>query len=553
MSTNQDKRDLVFLSYAHYDLKKVSTVYVGLRRRRVNIWFDKVDLKAGKWKPQIMKTISRSRYFVICLSKAALERTSGSKPGFQDEELQYAYEIAISQQEDKFCIIPVRLEYCDRGDHRLSTFQQYDLFEDWESGLDRLAVNLGGVSLYDAIEKDERTEEDKMLAGIMSRGFVYYLTSEYEKALSMLEAAINIKFGYHEAWSNKGVSLNAMGRYGEAINAYNKAIEIKPDYYEVWYNRGVALRNLNHKDEAIKSFNKAIEINPNHYDSWYNKGIALSDLERHEEAIEAYDKAIEIKPDNNEAWYKKGVALNVLGRNKEAKEILKKCDIYINDNGTSTTYYTLEDLERKKNINKAWDALYNKGVILSILGRHEEALEILDKALEIMPNDGKAWYNRGNVLAALGRSVEADEAYNKATEIWKENYYKGNFLASSGRYEAALKAYDKAIEIKPDDSGVWYKKGLAFSNLGRYKEALEAYNKSIEIEPDYDNAWYFKGVTLDDLGRYEEAIKACNKAIEINPDNVGAWNTKGFVLNKLGRKDEAKKAFKRARVIQGLL
>jgi tetratricopeptide (TPR) repeat protein len=231
------KRDLAFLSYAHEDLDLVRRVYEGLKERKVNVWFDKEDMIKGRWKPQIMKAISQSRDFVICLSNAAIKKTSGEKPGFQDRELQIAWEFAREQDESDFSIIPVRLEDCGRGDMRLSGWQQYDLFEDWEGILDTLAVNLGGNSLSDARAIDERTEVEKILKSIMGRAEMFFYSGDYNKALSFIESAINIKPDFHEVWTNKGLTLFNLGRLDEALKAYNKAIDIKPDYHEAWYNK----------------------------------------------------------------------------------------------------------------------------------------------------------------------------------------------------------------------------------------------------------------------------------------------------------------------------
>ena len=61
-------------------------------------------------------------------AKAALRKT-GDEPGFQDEELNRAYNIAEKQSSQDFYIVPVRLEECGRGDTRLSSSQQYNLFD----------------------------------------------------------------------------------------------------------------------------------------------------------------------------------------------------------------------------------------------------------------------------------------------------------------------------------------------------------------------------------------------------------------------------------------
>ena len=144
------KRDLVFLSYAHEDVDHVREIYEGLKKRNVNTFFDKADLRPGKWHPQIMRAISRSRFFIICLSNSSIKKT-GDAPSFTDTELQRAYEIAMSQPSEVFTIVPVRLEDCGRGDTRMSGFQQFDVFNDFEKELDKLAVYLGGISLSEDV------------------------------------------------------------------------------------------------------------------------------------------------------------------------------------------------------------------------------------------------------------------------------------------------------------------------------------------------------------------------------------------------------------------
>ena len=136
----------VFLSYAHDDLDKVRRLYHDLKKRDVNLWFDKEDLGPGRWKTQIEKAIPKSRYFLFCISKNALRKTSNGI-GFVEDELQFAYEIARAQDERNFTIIPVRLDDSGHGDHRLSSFQQVDLFENWDHGVNQLALQVQGTSI----------------------------------------------------------------------------------------------------------------------------------------------------------------------------------------------------------------------------------------------------------------------------------------------------------------------------------------------------------------------------------------------------------------------
>jgi hypothetical protein len=84
---NESDRDRVSLSYcAHEDLGIVRRIVAGLKKRKLNVWFDEKQLEPGEWIPQIEKAITRSRYFVICISEAALPNAGDERPVFQDKE-----------------------------------------------------------------------------------------------------------------------------------------------------------------------------------------------------------------------------------------------------------------------------------------------------------------------------------------------------------------------------------------------------------------------------------------------------------------------------------
>ncbi len=57
-----------------------------------------------------------------------------------------------------------------------------------------------------------------------------------------------------------------------------------------------------------------------------------------------------------------------------------------------------------------------------------------------------------------------------------------------------LQQYDKALDINPDDYKAWVNKGNSLSALGRYEEALAACDKVLEIKPEDYKAWANKGI-----------------------------------------------------------
>jgi tetratricopeptide (TPR) repeat protein len=205
----------------------------------------------------------------------------------------------------------------------------------------------------------------------------------------------------------------------------------------------------------------------------------------------------------------------------------------------------------EKHHSKMLSSLLNFGYGLTLLGRYEDALASVNKALKIQPNSHDIWRDRGVVLSYLGRHEEAIADYKKAIEFKPDDphtwYNRAITLADLGRTEEALASYDKVIEFKPDYYQGWINRGIMLVKLNRLEEALSSYDKALECEPDFalefesefHLAWVNRGSVLDDLHRYEEAIASCDKALEIKPDDPSAWNIRGVALYHSNRYEEA--------------
>lgn len=375
--TQGNKKHQVFLSYAHEDLAKVRDIYAGLKKRGLNVWFDKEDLKIGKWKSKIQKAIPKSRFFIICISKAALRKTGDDTPGYQDEELQIAWEIAREVSEEDFSIVPVRIENCGRGDHRLTPFNQYDVFNDFELELNKLAVDLGGKSLSETHAEEEQTALEKVIRSLDGKAIAAYYAGDFETTIKNFDIVTNLRPDDASAWVNKGFSLVLVGKSLEAGEAFDRAIAINPDSDTAWSGKCVALCDIGKHTEAIEAGDRAIAINPDDASAWVNKGTSLSMAHKHAEAIEAYDRAIGIDQHDSAAWH-------------------------------------------------------NKGIALGFLGKDSEAIEAFDQAIIINPGEAESFYYKSISLRAIGKDSDAEEAYNQAMTINPkqvkalDNSYKAN-------------------------------------------------------------------------------------------------------------------------------
>jgi tetratricopeptide (TPR) repeat protein len=197
--------------------------------------------------------------------------------------------------------------------------------------------------------------------------------------------------------------------------------------------------------------------------------------------------------------------------------------------------------------------LINRGNMLGILERYEEALASFDRAFEINHDNYIAWFHHGEILGKLERYEEALASLDKAITLNSDDYrvwsLRGNMLGRLERYEEALVNFDRAVEINPDEYIAWFHHGGILGRLERYEEALVSFDRAIEINPANYESWVNRGNALANLERYEEALASLDRAIETNYDNYetwAAWLNRGNVLNNLERYEESLASLDRA-------
>jgi len=141
-----------------------------------------------------------------------------------------------------------------------------------------------------------------------------------------------------------------------------------------------------------------------------DKGVQEARQQKYDDAIISYDQALQIDPDYALAWYNRGLCLVFLGRNDEALTSLDKALL--------TTDLQNPDKNSEKYL--AGQVWFNRGAVLDNLGRYEESIASYDEALAIDMRDAAAWNNRGNSLVELGRYDEALASIDTALKITEQ-------------------------------------------------------------------------------------------------------------------------------------
>ena len=104
--------------------------------------------------------------------------------------------------------------------------------------------------------------------------------------------------------------------------------------------------------------------------------------------------------------------------------------------------------------------LNNLGVVLAALQRDDEALPVLQQALEAEPGDAVAWVVLGQCQARLGllpdALVSADRALSHAAELGSAWMLRGGVLKDLGRHDEAAAALRSAIAQGADPALAGY-------------------------------------------------------------------------------------------------
>jgi predicted O-linked N-acetylglucosamine transferase (SPINDLY family) len=196
------------------------------------------------------------------------------------------------------------------------------------------------------------------------------------------------------------------------------------------------------------------------------------------------------------------------------------------------------------------DALNLLGVIAYQTGRHEQAVELISKAIRANRTNATYHFNLGLSYRALERIVDARMCYQKAVAI-NPRYVDahnnlGVVLRDLGKLEEAVKCYRKVISLNPDYVEAYSNLGAALKDQGQFAESVAYCQQALERNPDHVGALGNLGAALNELNRYDEAIACARRALALDPHCADAHNNLGAALKEQGKLDEAAISYRTA-------
>ena len=264
----------------------------------------------------------------------------------------------------------------------------------------------------------------------------------------------------------KGNSAFEESRYDAAIFYYNQALEAEPGQAFVLRNKGKSLNELGQYREAIECFDEALGVDPDDVDTWIDRGYAYFQILDYDAALTCLDKAWGLDEHEPLVWRNRAAALSQLDRNAEAIESLE-----------TALKLTPEDVGTLNMM--AW-VHYNAGELGRAKSRYEEVLRVSNKLISGAPQNPEVWAAKGDSLRGIGRYSEAEECYHKAIDLEPNN---ADLLSSlSNLYSDQLYNFEKgtefafmALENTPEAGAYSFKMDYAEALLksGKYEVAKD--------------------------------------------------------------------------------
>lgn len=193
------------------------------------------------------------------------------------------------------------------------------------------------------------------------------------------------------------------------------------------------------------------------------------------------------------------------------------------------------------------EELHKQSQQLRNQGQHENAEEVLRKALAIDSENGSTWMLLAAALDAQGKQKETQEAFKNAVKYDPVGTYftVATNMHKQGRLKEALEAY--AVVMKHDSKHdlAWTRVGAAFAGLGLMSEAESNLRHAIELNPNNVEARNNLGAVLQKQGKLSEAEESIRSSLSIDSENCATWINLGALLIEKGEFIEATKACKK--------
>ncbi len=286
-------------------------------------------------------------------------------------------------------------------------------------------------------------------------------------------------------------------------------------------------------EEAIASYREARRLGPEVLEVYASLGALYVGREDLDGALEAFTAGLAVEPDDRQLLFNAAVVAMRLGRYEEALGHVERALVRHRGDGDLSSLH---------------------GAVLTRLERPQDALAALETAAQRKPGDPQIHFRLGNLHHQLGQREQAAAAFRKAIKkdrgLLRAYYNLGAVLVELERYDQALDAYLTALEpldqafaagqpVDPEHARAYQNLGAIYFQRGEWRLALDAYTKALRLDSELSVALYNQGYIHFTLGDFDAAERAYERALALDSELPLAYLHLGRIRQRKGELEAA--------------
>ncbi len=214
----------------------------------------------------------------------------------------------------------------------------------------------------------ELGKRPKDAALLTRRGAVHFKLREFDKAIADFSAALKLNDKLDEAYFGRGMALGRNGQVDEGILDLGVYIHRHPTSSLAYTKRGVRYLWKGDLDSAEKDFTRAIALDRRNAEAHDDLGVIHAQRGEYDKAEQHFLATVRSEPTYQKGYHNLALVYYITSRNDQALDVIDKA---------------------LKLVPGARDSLLLKGSILEALGRHKDAKSLRDDA-EFLPAGEKS-------------------------------------------------------------------------------------------------------------------------------------------------------------------
>ena len=370
------------------------------------------------------------------------------------------------------------------------------------------------------------------------------------------------KMKYYE----KGKALLQQGNYRDARLELKNAVQVDPKFVDGFFLLGKIEFEKKNIGQAVKYFNRVVKLSPDHVEA----RLMLAEIgflaKEYDFALENIREVQKLQPGNVKAQITEGLVYNYTEKKPQARKIAEK--LLKEGNHDPEVYLLLAATYSSVNERNIIEDTYKKGLaenpkssrlLQSLIAlyvserRNEEAIQLLEKVIEIEPDAVIHKFRMAQLLWNTGRQNDAEKIMDALSSSGFKNedtaLMSATFYASNKKLDRAERILLDALEKNSNN----FKYRFALSDLyvfqGKYQEAIKTLEQQLLLNQGKTDTQILR--TRNDLARLylvvgntDKALEYVDKIIAVNQQDRDAHFTKGKIFLIRGEGDKAVNEFR---------